>query len=196
MKNHSPIMTKVLFSKTALFLFLYLIPFTVLRVSAEDEKKANIAINFVKQDSLNVCQATVTSAGTPVKETAVHFYAKRMFSLLPLGKAVSTDENGMAKVKIPVDLPGDNAGSIVVIAKIEDDDNFGTVESQATLHGAPVPENKDEWANRSLSASREKAPAYLIITSNIIIAGIWGTLVYIIFQVYLIRKNSRLIKKK
>jgi hypothetical protein len=44
---------------------------------------------------------------------------------------------------------------------------------------------------RSLSASRDKAPAYLIIASNTIIAIIWGTLIYIIFQIYRIKKEGR-----
>jgi len=49
---------------------------------------------------------------------------------------------------------------------------------------------------RSLSASRERAPIYFMVTSDLIIAGIWGTLIYIVFQVFKIKSISSSNKKK
>jgi hypothetical protein len=83
-----------------------------------------------------------------------------------------------------------------VITKIEDDDVYGTVESQSEIKwGFHSEGEKDNWNNRSLSASREKAPMYLIIASNLIIAVIWGTIFYVIYQLVRIRKASKLLKK-
>jgi hypothetical protein len=168
---------------------------TVLK--AEDEKQAVIKLSFDQNDSTRICKAIVTSEGKPVKETEVHFYVQRMYSLLPIGKAIKTDSAGEAIANYPLDLPGDKNGKIIVVAKIEDDDNFGNVEERSEIKWGVVPSNEnDSWSDRSLSASRDKAPMLLIFVSNLIIAIIWGTIIYIIFQIFRIRKESQMLKSK
>ncbi|MCX6292267.1 MAG: hypothetical protein NT126_10955 [Bacteroidetes bacterium] len=180
-------------SVISLFIILQLIAFGL---KAQGEKKADIRLNFELKDSMNICKAMVTSEGKPVKEVDIHFYVKRLFSLLPIGKAVKTDDNGESNTIFPLDLPGDKNGNILVIAKIEEDENYGNAEAQAEIKWGTLsnPEN-DHWANRSLSASREKAPTYLIVASNLIIMVIWGTIFFVFLQVFRIRKESSLIKK-
>jgi hypothetical protein len=115
---------------------------------------------------------------------------------LPIENGITTDENGVASVEFPMDLPGDSAGNLTVIARIEDHEVYGTVESKVNVKwGIPPSGGHDHWANRSLSASRDKAPTYLIVASNLIIAIIWGTLIYIIFQVFRIRNARRITNK-
>lgn len=186
---------RTLFKFSLLFLISSLqLPST--RIFAQNEKQANIKLVFDVQDSIRTCKAIVTSDQVPVKGTEVHFYVKRWYNLLPVGKAMETDDNGEAVATFPNDLPGDKNGNIVAVVKIEDDDVYGTVETQAEINWGILPSKEsDHWNERSLSASREKAPMYLIIVSNLIIAVIWATLFYIIFQVYRIKKESRIIKK-
>jgi hypothetical protein len=166
------------------------------KLFAEDEKKATIKLSFSQHDSVKTCKATVTSENTPVKEIEVHFYVQRSYSLLPIGKAIATDENGEASADFPTDIPGDKNGNYVAVVKIEDDDTYGNVETQQEIKWGVQPDmQKDKWNSRSLSASREKAPMYLIIASNLIIAVIWGTILYVIFQIFRIKKESRVFKK-
>lgn len=167
------------------------------KLYAQDEKKATIKISFDQNDSMRFCKALVTSENKPVKEIEVHFYVQRMYSLLPIGKAVETDSAGAAISNFPLDLPGDKNGNIIAIAKIEEDDNYGNVEAQAEIKWGILPTTEmDSWNNRSLSASRDKAPMLLILVSNLIIAVIWGTIFYVIYQVYRIRKESKMLKTK
>jgi hypothetical protein len=105
---------------------------------------------------------------------------------------VETDSEGIAQMLYPSDLPGDKNANITVVARIEDDDDFGTVESESAVKWGVKPAVENDWGRRSLSAARNKAPAILIIVSNTIIAFIWGTIVYVIF---LLVKISRLRKK-
>jgi hypothetical protein len=157
---------------------------------------AEIKLSFSQTDTSKTCKAVVMSGDSAVKETEVRFYVRRSFSLLPIDKAAETDENGEAFVDFPMDLPGDENGMLYVVAKIEEDDTYGTVESAAEIKwGVPPEAVEDHWGQRSLSASRDKAPMYLIIVSNLIIATIWGVLIYIIFQVYRIKKAGKLAKK-
>ena len=157
------------------------------------DAQATIKLKFTATgDSIKVCKAIVTAADKPVKEISVKFYAKRFFSLLPIGKAVVTNDEGEATVTFPNDLPGNATGNITVIAKIEEDDTYGTVEAQDSIKWGLIKaaDSEDVWAERSLSASRDKAPTYLIIASNAIIVGVWLTLAYVMFSLYKIKKAS------
>jgi hypothetical protein len=182
-------------TKLTLFIMLFSLQLPAIRLIAQGEKQAIIRLIFTRNDSARICKAVVTSDDVPVKGTEIHFYVKRLFSLLPIGKAIETDENGEAVTNFPMDLPGDKNGNFIAIAKIEDDNTYANVETQAEVKWGILPNiEKDSWGNRSLSASREKAPMYLIIASNVIIAVIWGTILYVILQVFRIKKASRQLK--
>jgi hypothetical protein len=165
-------------------------------VYAQDEedgefRDAIITLSFSQTDTTYTAKATVMADTVPVAEKEVLFYVKRFYSLLPIGSGVETDENGEAIAEFPLDLHSGNDGIITVIARIEDDDEFGTLETQKDAKwGVYHRHEKELWGHRSLSAARDKAPTYLIIVSNAIIAIIWGTLVYVIFQIFRIKRAS------
>jgi hypothetical protein len=182
--------------KTALIILVFGLQLPTLKLSAQDEKKATINLIFNQSDSTRTCKAVVTCDNVPVKEKEIHFYVKRMYSLLPIGKAIETDENGEASADFPIDLPGDKNGNYIVVVKIEDDDTYGNSEVQSEIKWGIHPKEEDKWNNRSLSASRHKAPMYLIIASNLIITLIWGTILYVVFQVFRIKKEGNVKAQK
>jgi len=159
----------------------------------DEFKEAKIELLFHSTDSTRTLQARVTSDTVPVEGVEIHFYVLRLFRELALGYGEETDENGMAEVNFPMDLMGDQKGMLVVIARIEEDDTYGDVETQAKVRwGIPFKKHlKDPWTERSLSASRSKAPTYLIIASNLIIAVIWGTILYVIYLFFRIRRLGK-----
>jgi len=159
-------------------------------ISLAQDKEAKMTILFEKHDTIRMCRVFVTSEDKPVAEVSVKIYVQRLFSLLPVGDAVSTDENGDAEFIFPDDIPGDSKGMLTVFAKIEDDENYGNLETKGEIRWGLI-KSKSNPMERSLSASRDKAPIYFIIASNLIIAGIWGTLIYVIFQLFKIRRISR-----
>ena len=170
----------------AIFTVLFLFASTTF---AQDEPEAQIQLSFNEIDSTRTCSAIVTAGDKPVSEAEVQFYVERMFSLLPIGRSVDTDENGEAVAEFPFDLPGDKNGNLHVIARIEDHDIYGTVEAGSDVKwGSSIKSGHETWGHRSLSAARDKAPTVLILSSNLIIAIIWGTILYVIFQIYRIKK--------
>lgn len=162
--------------------------------SFAQDKEGKLTLNFQKDDSLYTCTVTVTSADLPVKDVNVKLYVKRLFSLLPVGSEETTDESGVATFNFPKDIPGGSDGKLTVIAKIEDDENLGSLETKSDVNWGVIVPNTDK-IERSISASRGRAPIYFIIASNLIIAGIWGTLIYVIFQIFKIRKISKHLAK-
>lgn len=155
---------------------------------AQEEKVANIKLNFASTDTTKTVVATVTSNDKPVAGAEIHLYVKRTYSLLPIGKPVATDSAGVANIDFPKDLPGDKNKMITVIAKIENDENYGNAETQSEVKWGAAPKTELAiWGDRSLSASREKAPMFLVIASILIIIIIWGTLFYVMFQLFRIK---------
>lgn len=146
-------------------------------------------------DSVNMVTATVNSWNekgeqVPFKDGELKIYVPRMFSLLPIGD-VSTDEDGYGELKFPTDLPGGQNGELTIVARIEEDDNFGNAE-------VSVPAN---WGTKTpLQSSKPPrtlwspdAPLWMVITFVILMVGVWyhyGLIVYELIQVHRLSKPS------
>ncbi|MCX6186673.1 MAG: hypothetical protein NTU43_06700 [Bacteroidetes bacterium] len=164
-------------------------------ITFAQDKEAKITLNFEVVDSQKVCKALVVSEALPVKELSIKFYVKRLFSLLPIGEA-TTDENGSASLEFPTDIPGGETGNLTVIAKITEDENYMDTETTHDIKwGVIVKEDPNLSHQRSLWGSRSDAPIYFMVASDLIILAIWGTLIYIVFQVFKMKRISSLNKK-
>ena len=161
---------------------LFLVATSFGRLFSQETK---MTLNFTVEDSVKKCNVSVTANDTAVKEVEVKLYVKRLYSLLPIGKAAVTDETGNATFDFPNDIPADLNGKLLEIAKVEDP---AAEVSKEVNWGVPRAEIAP--LERSLAASREKAPYYLMIVSNLIIIGIWGTLLFVVWEVYRKRKPN------
>ena len=166
----------------------------------EDEatSSATIKLTFDEVDSVKVCKATVVADNKPVEGVEVKFFAKRFFGILPLipnGKSIATNENGEAIVDFPQELPGDSNGTIVVIAKVEEDENYGDFETVDSVKWGSIislAEQEEEWHQRSLSATGDRAPIYLLSAAGVIIVIVWGILMYVIYSLVRIKKAGKI----
>jgi hypothetical protein len=129
---------------------------------------------------------------TPISEVEVHFYVQRLFGLLPLSAdPQSTDANGEITLEFPAGIPGDTAGNVVIVAKVEEHELFGNLDFRKKISwGVPLIIDHNKHI-RALWSSRENAPYYLIVIVNSMLIGIWGVIAYIVFQVFQIRKLGR-----
>lgn len=128
----------------------------------------------------------------PVKDAEVHLYVQRLFGLLPLSAdPETTDENGEATAEFPGDIPGDEAGNLVVVARIEEHEKFGNLEFRRKIPWGMTTVIDPARNERELWSSRANAPLYLIFIVNAMIFGIWGVIAYIVFQVFKINKIGR-----
>jgi hypothetical protein len=161
-------------------------------VMADEPLEATVSLTSSVRDSVRYLTAKVSTKDSSLSGVEVHFYIKRMFSLLPIDKAIATDESGVAEVAIPKTLPGDSSGSVIAFAKVEDDERAGSIETQISVNGLPPAQSIDGDKHlRALWASRDKAPIFLIIASNMIITGVWGTLFYVIVQLFKLKKLQK-----
>ncbi len=152
----------------------------------EDEMK--IKLDLAIEDSVRVCNAIVTDADSkPLSGVSVNFYIKRSVGLLPIARMENTDENGAASAAFPSKIPGDSLGNVTVIASLEDDD---AIADQKIIAWGTKTVYTNHLDQRSLWASRSNAPTYLIIASNTIILGIWGTAGYILYMLFFKMKKS------
>ena len=161
----------------------------------EQMKRAAIDLQFIKENGKKAVLAKVNeinndnSIGKAVEELDIYFYVQRTFSQLPIGNFFNTtDENGEVKIEFPSDLPGDTAGNVKVIAKIEDSYDYLDTEVVKTINWG-VPTIIDHSENkRSLWAAGANAPLSLLILVNSLIAAVWGIIFYIIYKLYQISK--------
>jgi hypothetical protein len=122
-------------------------------------------------------------------DTEVKLFIKRLFSDLPIGEDThTTDETGAITSDFTTSIPGDANGNLIIGAKIEDSDAYGTIIVMKTIHwGIPLKED-DSFYERTLWASRDKTPWWLLIFPNIIIATVWGFIFYLLYLIRKIRK--------
>jgi hypothetical protein len=130
----------------------------------------------------------------PVKDVDIKIAVKRMGGTLTIGDEATytTDSSGTVTAEFKRDsIPGDANGNIVLIATVEDNDKYGNLSVEKTAKwGAPFTYHST-FNERSLFASRNKAPVWLLFMAYFIIGIVWGTLIYLVFQIFKIKKLGK-----
>lgn len=159
-------------------------------IAFAQDKTAEMRIDFEKEEGKHVCKVTVTSEDKPVAEVAVKLYVKRLFGNLEIGEEATTDEAGVAGFEFPDDIPLNEDGKLIVLAKVEDDENYGSFESetQTSIGKAKDLSSLLDKSERSISGAN--APIYFIVGSLVVFAGIWAAILYVILLVFKIKKNA------
>ena len=155
-----------------------------------------IQLRFSVEDTVKYVTAQVNeslddSLGAPIPDIDLYLYVQRTFSRLPIGDYFNTtDETGQVTVEFPNDLPGDTAGNVVIIASMEEDDNFKAAEvSKVANFGVPVDIRPHE-SKRSLAAAGANAPISLLLLVNGLILVVWGIIIYIFTQIFKISRAA------
>ncbi len=162
--------------------------------AAEEEatiKKAMIALTASKADSTYNLTAKLVAPGTEndpaIKDVTIGIYVQRSFFPLKIGEG-TTDENGEVSVEVPGNLPGDDQGNIVLLAKVEENENFGNLESATTQKwGVPV---SDKIVNQPRALWSSHPPLWMLITFIVLMAVVWGHYIVIVFQLFRLRKEE------
>jgi len=127
----------------------------------------------------------------PVKGVDVIIAVKRMDAYLNVNETAtfSTDSTGHASADFKRDsIPGDANGNIVIVAKVDDNDQFGNLLIEKTVPwGAKfIPVN--DFGKRTLFATSGRAPVWLILIAASIVIGVWGVLILLVVNLFRIRK--------
>jgi hypothetical protein len=153
-------------------------------------KNADINAKVITKDSINYISATLldTATGSPIIEESVNVQIQRLFRPLPIGEEFNyTDENGTILVPIEKGVPGVD-GILTLEVVLNDSDDYGTVKTMVKAPvGVPIVE-ESTFDQRTMWSPRNKTPLFLLIFPNLLIFGIWGIIIYLIFNLFKITK--------
>ena len=120
---------------------------------------------------------------------------KRLGGILSGGdeETYTTDSSGLVTLPFTkINMPGDKFGNIVLTAKIEDNEFLGNIiiEKKAAW-GVPTIVSDDFFKRRELWSTRFRSPYWLLFMAYAIVIGVYGTLIYLVFQLVKIIKLGK-----
>ena len=128
----------------------------------------------------------------PAKDVEMKAGISRLGGILSAGDepTYTTDSSGTVTVAFKRDsLPGDEKGNIVLAAKVEENDQYGNLFVEKTVPwGVSFMPDKNFFDQRALWTTRFKTPFWLLFMAYSIVIGVWGTLIYLVMQVFKIKK--------
>ncbi len=158
-------------------------------------KDVNLTLNLNPKDTTKTLVAKITEMSrdgkeVPVKNAEVKFYVRRLFGTMPAAEdnAITTDDNGEASFAYPKSIPGDTLGNIRLVAKMEDNKQFGNVENNTPAPWGKVLVLENNPFPRALW--EPYAPLPLVITISTLFGGVWFTYFFIFNQLRRIRKEK------
>ena len=135
-------------------------------------------VDSVKTVKVKVEQINEKNEKVPLNEVELPIYVARMFSNLKVGAITLAD--GVGTCEFPNDMPGDSLGNLVVVAKFDENEVFGTVSKSETIAWGIKTKHFMAYSPRSLWTT--VAPVWMIITLSIMLLGVWGHYIYVIVQ--------------
>ena len=155
-------------------------------------KDASITASIITKDSINYVSATLKEISTDslLSDKYLNVQVQRLFRPLRIGEEFnSTDENGTIIVPIEEGIPGID-GNLIIEVVLKDSDDYGTVKAMISAPlGKPIVD-ESTFDQRKMWSPRDKTPLFLLIFPNLIIFGIWGLIVYLIFNLIRIYKTK------
>lgn len=155
-------------------------------------RHVDLVMNFeLDEDSVKVLSVNLTGkdAGEEVgiEDGEVYFFIPRLYGNLAIGD-VWTDENGYDKMDFPVDIPGNEKGNLIVIARITESDEFGSIETREEINWG-IPTSVEALDERQLWSPN--APRWMVITFAILITGVFAHYIWVIINLIRIKKMGR-----
>lgn len=166
--------------------------------------KSKISIDTLNEDGVRSITAQIMKLDgnewVPVPDVELKIGILRMGKVLSAGDDLSytTDSSGTVTVELTKDsLPGDEMGNYILAAKVEDNDELGNLLIEKTVGwGVPNQIDKTFFNQRTLWSTANRTPAWLLFAAYSIVIGVWGTLIYLVFQMFKIKKLGKIITEK
>jgi hypothetical protein len=155
----------------------------IILMSVTDDRKITASV-FEMKDKILV----------PLKGIDLKIAVKRLGGDLPVNETptFTSDSTGQASADFKRDsIPGDANGNITLIAKMEDNEQFGNLSIEKVVPWGTRFHYKSAFNERTLFATRDKAPVWLQMIAYSIIIAVWGILVYLVMNVLNIKKLGK-----
>jgi len=197
-----PVSLKEVWDSSATHKFLAVVEATSLEEETTTEleiTKAKIVLDTVNEEGARKVMAQVLALENgewiPAKDVEVKIGVRRLGGDMKIGEEESytTDSLGQLTGEFKIDsLPAeDKKGNIVLVAKTEDNERFGNLSQEKTVPWGAYFERQTNFNQRSLWATRDKAPIWLLLMACSIIAAVWGVIIYLVFQLFKIKKLGK-----
>ena len=149
-------------------------------IDASDDKKVTATVFEMK-----------ITEWTPVKGVDVVLAVKRLGGDLSVNETATfaTDSTGKASADFKRDsIPGNAKGIITLIAKVVDNDQYGNLSVEKTVPWGKKFTAESTFNNRTLFATRDKSPIWLLLIALSIIIAVWYTLIRLVTNIFKIKK--------
>ena len=158
--------------------------------------KSKITIDTASADGVKTITATVmkleNSEWVPAKEVEMKIGMQRQGAILSAGdeETYTTDSTGTVAVEVTKNnLPGDEKGNILLVAKVDDNEELGNLVTEKKVSwGVPTKPDNNFFEQRTLWTTRFRTPVWLLLMAYSIVIGVWGTLIYLVVQIVKIKK--------
>jgi hypothetical protein len=127
----------------------------------------------------------------PVKGVDVILAVRRLASDLNINETptFTTDSTGKVSGDFKRDsIPGDAKGNITLLAKIVDNDQYGNLVIEKSVPWGAKFIPVSTFNNRTLFATRDKSPIWLLVIVYSIVIGVWGILIMLVLNLLRIKK--------
>jgi hypothetical protein len=170
--------------------------------SAEEEVSAAVEITKAKieldtaEDHAISVKVKYLQEGEwiPAADVEIKVGVERLASFLTAGEeeTYTTDSTGAVTVQFNKDsIPGDQLGNIILAARVTDNDQFGNLLIEKTVKwGTPSIVNHNFFRQRTLWSTRFRTPIWLLCMASGIIAIVWVTILYLVWQLVRIKREA------
>ncbi len=131
------------------------------------------------------------SEWVPVKGADMKIAVKRLGSELNVNETPSytTDSLGVVHADFKlVNLPGDSAGNLVLVARVEDNDLLGNLSTERIVPWGTPSSYVSDYNKRSLFARAGRPPFWLLWMASGITLSVWMVICYLFFQIWKLKK--------
>ncbi len=155
-------------------------------------REALLDIRISTADSIPQLTANLVDAysGVPLEAMPLKVKVQRLFRPLRIGEEFyMTDGDGSITVPVEPGIPGLD-GLITLEVVLTESDDYGSVKALVeTPLGDPI-KNLSTFNKRTMWSPPSKTPLLLLIVPNLLILGIWGVIVFLIFNLFKIHKSK------
>ncbi|MGV6845030.1 MAG: hypothetical protein ACWA42_02750 [Lutibacter sp.] len=154
-------------------------------------KPANLNCELIKTKEGFSVKGTLTDKDNqPISGVELKVQLQRLFSPLPVNNDIHfTDENGTVIVPITKKMPGLN-GILNYEVVLKDSDDYGTIKAVTSAKIGSEIKDLSTFDQRTMWSPPRKAPWVDLLIPNLLILGIWGTLILLIINLFKISKNK------
>ena len=164
-------------------------------------KKAILTIDTTSEGGARTVTAQLKEKNgndwVAVKEIEMKLGIKRMLGNLSVGdkETYTSDSTGVASAEFKRDsMPGDKNGNLILVAEVEDNDTYGNSGKKNQFPGEyAVKSAQNFFDQRTLWSTRFRTPLWLLFVAYSIVIGVWGTIIYIVFQIVKIKKMGNAV---